>query len=261
MTDSSLVDRVVLVTGASRGIGREMALALLEAGARVAVLASRDSPQLQQTLRMAGERNASHRVIPVIADVREQQACEGAVARVCEAFGALHVLVNNAAIPAAGEGDRFWEIDPDHWRRTIGTNVDGVFWMSRAAAPVMIAQGFGKIINISTSERTMVRERGAPYGPSKAFMDALSRVAAQDLAGAGVSVNVLAPGGAIDTLADVTGAATPGRSFQPISVMRGPILWLASDLSNGHSGERFVARLWDETLPIDQRVATARQSG
>ena len=130
------------------------------------------------------------------------------------------------------------------------TNTDGVFFLTRAVAPAMIAQKFGKIVNVSTGARTMVRKNFSPYGPSKAFLEAASRIWAQDLAGTGVTVNVLLPGGAVDTAADVTGVPTPGRTFQPASVMVPPILWLASDQSNAHTGERFVASRWDESLPL-----------
>jgi len=84
---------------------------------------------------------------------------------------------------------------------------------------------------------------------------------AQDLAGTGVTVNVLLPGGVVDTAADVTGVATQGRTFQPASVMVPPLLWLASDESNAHNGERFVASRWDERLPLAARIETARESG
>ena len=104
----------------------------------------------------------------------------------------------------------------------------------------------------------MVRKNFSPYGPSKAFLEAASRIWAQDLAGTGVTVNVLLPGGAVDTAADVTGVPTPGRTFQPASVMVPPILWLASDESNAHTGERFVASRWDESLPLAERIAAAR---
>ena len=141
------------------------------------------------------------------------------------------------------------------------TNTDGVFFITRAVAPAMIAQKFGKIVNVSTGASTMVRKNFSPYGPSKAFLEAASRIWAQDLAGTGVTVNVLLPGGAVDTAADVTGVATPGRAFQPATVMVPPILWLASDELNAHTGERFVASRWDECLPLAERIAKARDEG
>src|SRR5262249_59598798 len=134
--------------------------------------------------------------------------------------------------------------DVKAWRRMVATNVDSPFLMTRSVVPAMVKQGFGKIVNISTGLGTLARKFYAPYGPSKAFLEAASRIWAQELAGTGVTVNVLLPGGAVDTAADVTGVPTPGRSFQPAAVMAAPILWLASDLSNGHTRARVPSRPW-----------------
>jgi 3-oxoacyl-[acyl-carrier protein] reductase len=131
--------------------------------------------------------------------------------------------------------------------------------MTRSVVPAMMARGFGKIINISANERTMVRKNLSPYGPSKAFLEACSRIWAQDLSGTGVTVNVLLPGGVVDTAADVSGVAAEGKSFLPASVMVLPLLWLASDESNAHNGERFIANLWDDSLPLAARIERARQ--
>ena len=190
---------------------------------------------------------ARSRIIVTLGDLRDPASCERIAAEVLAAFGRIDVLVNNAAVPHVGAGAPFWRIDVDAWQRMSHTNTDGVFLMTRAVVPSMIAQKFGRVVNVSTSDRTMVRKNFSPYGPSKAFLEASSRVWAQDLAGTGVTVNVLLPGGAVDTAADVTGVATPGRTFQPASVMVPPLSWLASDESNGHNGERFVASRWDES--------------
>jgi 3-oxoacyl-[acyl-carrier protein] reductase len=259
--DPSLADRPVIVTGGSRGLGRAMALALAQAGARIAVVASRRSPQLDETMARAGTLGAASRTIAAVGDLCQPDECARIAAEVRAAFGAVHVLVNNAAISMSGPGEPVWKADVDEWQRMVQTNVDGPFFMTRAVAPAMVAQGFGKIVNVSTGLGTMVRKQFAPYGPSKAFLEAASRIWAEEFAGTGVSVNVLLPGGAVDTAADVTGNPTPGRTFQPASVMAAPILWLASDQSNGHTGERFVASRWDETLPLAERITTARQDG
>jgi NAD(P)-dependent dehydrogenase (short-subunit alcohol dehydrogenase family) len=261
LSDQSLIDRPVIVTGGSRGLGRAMALALLQAGARVAVVASRQSPQLDETLARAGALGAASRTIAVVGDVGQPEDCDRIVAEVYSAFGALHVLINNAGVPMSGPGEPVWRADVHAWRRMVQTNVDGPFFMTRAAAPMMVAQGFGKIVNVSTGLGTMVRKQFAPYGPSKAFLEAASRIWAQEFAGTGVTVNVLLPGGAVDTAADVTGQPTPGRAFQPASIMAPPVLWLASDRSNGHTGQRILASRWDETLPLPERIAAARQDG
>lgn len=257
----SIIGRVVIVTGGSRGLGRAMVLGLLQAGARVAIVATGPSAHLNETLAMAEALGAGTRVLSALGDVRDPSDCERITAQVLAAFGRVDVLINNAGVPNVGPGAPFWEVGVDVWQRIARTNIDGPFMMARAVAPSMIAQGFGKIINVSTSDRTMVRKNLSPYGPSKAFLEACSRIWAQELSGTGVTLNVLLPGGVVDTAADITGVHTQGRSFLPASVMVPPALWLVSDESNAHSGERFVASQWDERLPIASRIEASRQSG
>jgi len=257
----SIVGRAVIVTGGSRGLGRAMALGLVRAGARVAIVASGPSVQLDETFAQLDSLGARSQVVSALGDLRDPSSCDRIVSDVLAAFGKIEVLINNAGVPNAGPGAPFWRVDADEWRRISHTNTDGVFLMTRRVAPSMIAQGFGKIINISANDRTMVRKHLSPYGPSKAFLEACSRIWAQDLGGTGVTLNVLLPGGAVDTAADVTGVATQGRTFLPASVMVPPLLWLVSDESNSHNGERFVASLWDDSLPIKARIERARQSG
>jgi 3-oxoacyl-[acyl-carrier protein] reductase len=231
----------------------------LKAGARVAVVAREESPQLQETRRRADE--AGGEVLVCMGDLRRPEDSARIARQVEGDFGHVDLLVNNAGVPNVGAGVPFWERSVDEWMRMVHTNVDGAFFLTRELAPGMIARGGGRIVNISTGDRTMVRKGFAPYGPSKAFLEAASRIFAQDLAGTGVTVNVLLPGGAVDTAADLTGVATTGKAFLPVEVMNAPLLWLASRLSDGHNGERFVASLWDERLPLAERIATARQSG
>jgi 3-oxoacyl-[acyl-carrier protein] reductase len=153
----------------------------------------------------------------------------------------------------------FWEQDPDDWHSICDTNIRGTYSMTRAAVREMIPHGFGKIVNISTNRHTMVRAGGSAYGASKAFIETASRVWAGELARWGIAVNVLLPGGPIDT--GFHADASLKAKCLPIEIMRAPALWLASDLSNGHSGQRFVARLWNERLSMDERVAAAREDG
>ncbi|MBX9778249.1 MAG: SDR family oxidoreductase [Xanthobacteraceae bacterium] len=257
----SLAGRAVIVTGGSRGLGRAMVLGLAQAGARVAIVARGDSAPLKETLARVAATGVQSNVICALGDLRNPPDCERMAAEVLAAFGRIDVLVNNAGVPNIGPGAPFWKVDIDDWQRMSRSNTDGVFFMTRAVAPIMIAQEFGKIVNVSTGAGTIVRKHFSPYGPSKAFLEAASRIWAQDLAGTGVTVNVLLPGGAVDTAADVTGVPAPGRSFQPASVMVPPILWLASDASNAHTGERFVASRWDESLPLAECIKAARDEG
>lgn len=253
MSATSLEDRVVLITGGSRGLGREMALALAQAGARVAITGATASDALENTHAALGSN-----AIAIPADVTEPDAAHKAVAATMNAFGRVDVLINNAGLGMRlisetfnTQPTQFWQADADAWRRIVDANVNGPFLMTRAVVPNMLAQGFGKVVNISTSDQTMVRQGYAPYGPTKAFLEAASRVWAADLAGTGVDVNVLLPGGATDTdllPPSPNKKGADGKLLSP-SVMRAPTLWLASDASNGITGARYIARLWRDANP------------
>lgn len=268
--DASLEDRVVIVTGGVRGLGREMALELASLGAKVVVTGASESEAMRETIGMANAVTAEGRVLGIAADVSNFAACESVLKFTLEKFGALHVLVNNA-----GQGMRlisetfntkpvpFWEIEPQHWSSIIGTNVNGVFNMSRVCVPYMLSKGFGKVINISTSDPTMVRKGYSPYGPSKAAMEAMSKAWSQDLEGKGVDINVYLPGGAADTdlLPPSENKRGADGNLLPAAIMRRGIGWLCSDASNGKTGGRYIARLWDETLPLAEGARGASTPG
>jgi 3-oxoacyl-[acyl-carrier protein] reductase len=253
-SDGSLDGRVVLITGGSRGLGREMALALAEAGARLCITGASETAQLAKTVSDLEAKVGASNVLALAADVTDQDAADKVVATCVEQFGRIDVLVNNAGRGMRlisetfnTEPTRFWEADAEAWRRIVDVNVNGPFLMARAVIPWMLRQSFGKIVNISTSDQTMVRQGYAPYGPSKAFLEAASRVWAADLAGTGIDVNVLLPGGATDTDLLPPSPDKKGADGQLLSpqVMRDAILWLASDASNGQTGGRYIGRLWD----------------
>jgi 3-oxoacyl-[acyl-carrier protein] reductase len=161
--------------------------------------------------------------------------------------------------------------------RMLMTNVGGVWAMAQTVAPGMVARGAGKIVNVSTSRRTMVCTASGIYGPCKAAVEASSRVWADELAGTGVTVKVLLPGGPADTglipgsvgnraAKFVAGKAAPGGEgfvsggLLPPQIMGPPMLWLASDLSDGVTGRRYVARDWDTDLHPDAAAARAESS-
>ncbi|MFK7836604.1 MAG: SDR family NAD(P)-dependent oxidoreductase [Sulfitobacter sp.] len=252
--DASVKGRVVLITGGARGLGREMALALAGSGARLCVTGASDTPQLHETSRDLAKLAGQDNVLSLAADVANPADVKRTVQACLSSFGRIDVLVNNA-----GRGMRlisetfntkpakFWQADPDAWHKIVDINTNGPFLMAHAVAPHMINAGFGKIINISTSDQTMVRTGFSPYGPSKAFLEAASRVWAQDLVGTGVDVNVLLPGGAADTdllPPSPNKKGADGNLLSP-AVMRDAMLWLASDASNGQTGGRYIGRLWD----------------
>jgi NAD(P)-dependent dehydrogenase (short-subunit alcohol dehydrogenase family) len=265
----SLKGRVVIITGGGRGLGYEMAMALMEAGARVMITSARERGELDSTVTEAKTIRGSGELAAFQADVCDYAACEGVVRETITRFGAVHCLVNNAGRGLKSVNPdyvlnptRFYEHPVEGWREIVTTNVLGPFHMARAAAPHMIDQGFGRIINISTSDITMIRKGYAPYGPTKSALEAMSRIWAQDLEGTGVTVNVYLPGGATDTafLPEMQNKrGSDGKLLDP-KIMRAPILWLCSDDSGGHTGERYIARLWDDTRPPAEAAAMARDA-
>ncbi|MGH1550101.1 SDR family oxidoreductase [Leifsonia poae] len=181
------------------------------------------------------------------------------------AFGSLHILVNKAGRGMKYVSDaflteptRFWEVDSDTWRTIVDTNVNGPFLMARAAVPYLLDQGWGRIVNITMNHDTMRRAGFSPYGPSKAALESETVIWAQDLAGTGVTVNGLLPGGATDTgmIPEGVSEAVRTRLLRP-EVMVEPLLWLASDASAAVTGARLDAARWDSTLPPEQAAAAA----
>ena len=262
---SSLEGRVIIVTGGGQGLGREMALALVEQGANVTITSVSDHDSRSQTEQEAGAIGRGQ-ILALQADVAVWQDCQNVVAQTIEKFGAVHGLINNA-----GRGMRlisetfntvptkFWEADIEAWRTIMDVNVNGTFLMSKAVMPHLIDQGFGRILNISTSDITMVRGGYSPYGPSKTAIEACSVAWAQELADTGVTVNVLLPGGASDTalLPDMPNRKGADGNLLPPDIMREPALWFCSDLSNDVTGCRMIARNWERDLPPAEAAAKA----
>lgn len=264
MAEGPLAGKIALVTGggSNPGMGRIMAHAMVRAGARVA-MTDINEDALQRSVNEAREFGGDDAAIPIVADISDSEDAERSVRETIEALGGLHVLINNAGIgttfddPHADRSPNFWEIDPAMWSRMISVNLTGAFLMSRAAAPHMVAQGWGRIVCVTTSLDTMIRGRNAPYGPSKGGLEALAAVMASDLKGTGVTANVLVPGGATDTnhIPDLPG--TDRSRFIVPEVMASPAVWLASNASDGTNGMRFIANNWDPDLPIANNLARA----
>ncbi len=259
LSDISIEGRVALVTGAARGLGRTMAFALCRAGANV-VLLDIDADTADTAAHEAAGQPRAGRAMGLGCDIRSLSQCRAAVARTIEAFGGLHILVNNAALGpthverAAGtRSSLFHEADPEAWADVVDVNVKGSFFMAHAAAPALIASGWGRMINVTTSLATMQRGANSPYGVTKTAIEAETLIWAQDLKGTGVTVNSLIPGGAADT--DFVSArgraaiAQTGRKLLSPDVMIAPLLWLCSTEANSVTGARYVGKLWDEALP------------
>ncbi len=257
MSERPLEGKVAIVTGAGStiGLGRAMTLALVQAGARVAML-DVDQAALEQTSSEVRKLGGPDSVFPIVADVTRPEDADRAVERTIIELGGFHILVNNAGInprvPPLPSGLIFSEIPSETWTQTFAVNVNGPFFMARAAVGHLVAQGWGRIVGITTSLDTMIRT--APYGPTKAAHEALIAIMARELEGSGVTANVLIPGGAADTHMVVQDDRS--RLLRP-EIMQAPVVWLASSSSDGFNGRRVIAQLWDEELSIQDRLAKA----
>ena len=266
-SDIRLDGRVAIVTGAAAGLGRAMAQAMVRAGAHV-VFADINAGATGGAVAEVAFRERCGKAIGMPCDITRKEDCERTVAETLRLFGGLHILVNNAGKgPAhleAAPGTkslRFWEADPEVWRLIIETNVVGTFFMSRAAAPALMASGWGRIVNVTTSLSTMQRRENSPYGVSKTAIEAETLIWAQDMADTGVTVNSLIPGGAVNTdfVSDLgkQQARETGRPLLEPEVMIAPMLWLASTLSDGVTGKRYVGKDWNPEAPIEEALRSA----
>jgi NAD(P)-dependent dehydrogenase (short-subunit alcohol dehydrogenase family) len=256
---AQLSDVRVLVTGATSGLGRAMAAALVQAGARV-VVTGRDRERAQAT---AGELGAG--ALGVALDVRDADSVSTAVDSAYAMLGGLDVLVNNAGIGMRTVNPRFmtepqpfWEVPPAGFRDVLETKATGTFLVSREVVPRMLRAGGGQVVTISMSEQTMTRGGFVPYGPSGAAVEALARVMAADLADTQVTANILLPGGATASgmIPDELRDELRDRLLDP-AIMGPPIVWLASSDAAGVHDERIVARDFDSWLAAraQQRAA------
>ena len=255
--------RVAIITGASKGIGLSFAHALLGAGHDVVVTGARDGVRLNRVAQHLATDYPARRVLAVRADAGDPDDAARVVAETVAAFGRIDILINNAGRGLREISDsfhtealKFWQTPPEAWAEIIRSNVNGPFLMARAAAPHMIAGGWGRIIGISTSRVTMVRKGYAPYGPSKTALDAMTRIFAQDLEGTGVTCNILLPGGPTDT--DFIPGERSGAylNLLPVDVMNEALLWLVSDAADGITAARLVGARWDRQDPSACREDT-----
>ena len=232
-----------LVTGATSGLGRAMAEALVDAGAHVAVT-GRNQDRCDAVALDLGER-----AIGVALDVRDPASVRAGVEEVSMRLGGVDLLVSNAGIGQQTVNPRFltdpapfWEAAPDAFRDVVDTKIVGTFLAVREVVPRMLAAGGGRVVVISMNESTMTRAGFAPYGPSGAGVEALARVMGAELEGTPVRLNILLPGGATETgmIPEDFPRELRAGLLDP-AVMGPPIVWLASSDAAGVHGERIVA--------------------
>jgi NAD(P)-dependent dehydrogenase (short-subunit alcohol dehydrogenase family) len=255
--------RVAIVTGAAGGIGSAMTRALLAAGVRVAGV-DRDREPLEALAASAREQRKAAELLTVATDLTDDSAADAITKATRSKFSRIDILVNNAGIgPGAIRPDswqrplKFWEITPDQWRRFVAVHTTAPLALTNTVVPEMMREGWGRIINVTTSLGTMLNAGNPTYGPSKAALEALSAIMAKDLDGTGVTVNVLVPGGVTNTpmISDAAGFDR-GKLIQP-EVMVPPLLWLVSDAAGKVTGRRFLGVHWGPALPPEQAAEKA----
>jgi NAD(P)-dependent dehydrogenase (short-subunit alcohol dehydrogenase family) len=231
----TLGDKVTLITGASQGLGRALALAFAEEGARVVVNARSD----ESVRPVAGEvEGAGAEVLAVAADVSREAEVQRLVRKTVERFGRIDVLVNNAGLLGPRVGV---EVYPeDEWRRVIDANLTGPYLVSKATIP-HLSEG-GSIINVVSGVSVEGRAQWGAYSVSKFGVEGLTQILASELAERGIRVNAVDPGG---MRTDMRAAAYPEEDPQTRIAPEentAVFLYLASDESKGVTGERFKAQ-------------------
>src|SRR6516225_6119049 len=191
-----LAGRSAVVTGGAQGIGRAITERLLLSGAAVAVW----DRALDLAKQTCAELSGRGRVIPIECDIRSLPAVESARDATIKAFGRLDVLINNAGI--AGPNTTTWDYPVKAWDEVLDINLTGTFHCCRAVVPIMIAQNYGRIVNIASIAGKEGNPNAAHYSASKAGVIALTKSLGKELAGHDIAVNAITPAAAKTAIFD-----------------------------------------------------------
>ena len=263
MSENELNGKVVMMTGAGRGMGRAMSIGLAKAGAKLAMI-DIDEDVLNDAADLVENAGGQGAAMRLVADVTNAENAATATQKVLDQFDRIDVLVNDAVVGPERIGSnffteksKFWDLDDDLWLQMLNVNVYGPQLMARTVVPHMLKQGWGRIVNITTSLDTMYLAGAGCYGPSKAALEAHTRIMAQDLEDTGIGVNILIPGGPVNTRMIPEETGIPREALIQPDVMVRPIIWLSSDDSDGIHCMRFIAALWDPELHREARIEKA----
>ncbi len=253
-----MTDSIAIVTGGLRGLGRAMTFGLLGQGHRVTAV-GHIREDVEAMLTLAGAH--AQQLLPLVADLRQPAECDRVFAESRRRFGAdPSILVNNAGLTFTfidptrfrrEKPQRFWECGDDIIQAVMDTNYVAADQMARRAVPLMVRDGWGRVVNVTTRLDTMNRAGSSPYGPSKAALEMATEIWAKELDGSGVTVNIVNPG---------AGANTPGMAAEmrarsaasavPLLVepddMVAPLLFVVSRAADRVNGFRFDANTWHQ---------------
>ena len=263
---------VAIVTGGLRGLGKAMVLGLLRTGRKVVAVGhiAEDMPVLQ---REAGEHAGA--VHCMTLDLRKPAACDEVVAAAQRHFGGLDILINNAGLTFTYtdperfvKGPRkFWELSDEIVQNTMDTNYMVADQLGRRVAPILIARGWGRIVNVTTKLDTMNREGSAPYGQSKAALEMATEIWSKELAGTGVTVNIVNPGAGANTpgmakeMREWSASGKASKLVEPEDMVA-PLLFVISREADKVQGYRFDANTWSSDIPpADCAKRTGRKAG
>jgi NAD(P)-dependent dehydrogenase (short-subunit alcohol dehydrogenase family) len=263
--------RVAIVTGGLRGLGRAMAFGLAREGHDVVAVGHIDTDITEVEAAAAGSNVAGH-ILPLVADLRRPADCDRVVAMALSRFGGVNILVNNAGLtfttidPARfrrAEPQKFWQVSDDIVRAVIETNYIAADQMARRVAPTMVEQGWGRIVNVTTKLDTMNRPYTSPYGASKAALEMATEVWAKEVQGTGLTINIVNPGAGANTpgmAEEMRAMSREGRAPRLVEPdeMVPPLLYVVSHEADDVNGYRFDANLWDSALPPAE---AARRAG
>jgi 3-oxoacyl-[acyl-carrier protein] reductase len=251
------MDRVAIVTGGLRGLGRAMALGLAREGAKVCAV-GHIATDVDEFMAEATQAKCAERVFGLVADLRKPAECDRVIAETEKRFGKVDILVNNAGVTFtyidptrftdAGP-KKFWEISDEIIQTTMDTNFVAADQLGRRLAPKMIAQGWGRIINVTTKLDTMNRPGSSPYGPSKAALEMATEIWAKGAEGTGLAVAIVNPGAGANTLGmaqEMRDWSRDGKVSRLVEAheMVPPLLWVVNAPTERVNGKRYDANTW-----------------
>jgi len=268
-------DKVALVTGGLRGLGRAMTFGLAASGYRVAAVGhiSNDITDIED---MADSLKLRQLILPLAADLREPNDCDEVIGKTLARFGSVDILVNNAGLTFTyidpprfrrGTPQNFWQVSDEIVENVIATNFLAADRMARRVAPAMLEVGWGRIINVTTKLDTMNRLGTHPYGASKAALEMATEVWAKDAEGSGLTVNIVNPGAGANTpgmaveMRDMSADGRAPKLVEPDEMVP-PLLYVVSREADKVNGYRFDANAWNANLPpAEAAKAVSRPAG